>query len=303
MTGMICARFAVLLSLAWAQKAPITAPNGDVFSSGGAKDDRGKYISKDGRWFDRCAYETDHMADNPYSKQYGPPDHVPINSALMRQYVRCAVDACAVNEKAVCWGKQPARTNDPPAGRTVVINCRAYGPDQLICENLPNDCVATGKKTIVCDSAPSRGPIPALPPAPVKPPANPSPAGMVPTGDPDAPDSGAPGFVGSFPGTKNKCGSFCYSYLWEKGIWDVNPGPTKTPNAVGHDDPSPGDVAVVYQRFAGTDVYQPLHFAIYQGNGLFYQRNGASSVEVVTKQFFGNFSNAIVRYVTPTPRG
>ena len=31
-------------------------------------DDRAKYISKDGRSFDRCAYETDHMADNPSLK-------------------------------------------------------------------------------------------------------------------------------------------------------------------------------------------------------------------------------------------
>ena len=298
---LIGVSIAALLGGAQAQvRAPSTAPNGDVFSSGGAPDDRAKYISKDGRWFDRCAYETDHMGDNPFTKQYGPPDHVPINSALMKQYVRCAVDACAVNEKAVCWGKQSARTNDPPLGRTVVINCRAYGPDQLICENLPNECVATGKKTIVCDSAPSRGPIPALPPAPVKPTPGP-PNGVVATGDPGAPDTGAPGFVGSFPGTKDKCGSFCYSYLWEKGIFDVNPAPSRNPNGMGHNDPLPGDVAVVYQRFAGTDIYQPLHFAIYQGNGLFYQRNGASSVEVVTREFFGNFSNAIVRYVTPAP--
>ena len=79
---------------------------GDVYSSRGAKDDRAKYVSKDGRWFDRCAYETDHMAQNPDTRRYGPPDHVPIDREIMKQYVRCAVDACAVNQKAVCWGRK-----------------------------------------------------------------------------------------------------------------------------------------------------------------------------------------------------
>ena len=57
---------------------------------------------------------------------------------------------------------------------------------------------------------------------------------------------------------------------------------------------------LVYQKIKGTNYYLPVHFAVYQGNDTFYQRNGASSIEVVNSQFFGNFSNAIVRYVNKT---
>ena len=300
-SSLILVSLAALFSTTYAQNAPVTAPTGDVFSTQGAKDDRRKYVSKDGRSFDRCAYETDHMADNPYTKQYGPPDHVPIDRENMNQYVRCAVDSCAVNQKAVCWGKKSAPV-DHFSTRSFVIDCRQYGPNQLICENLPSNCAATGKKTIICDAGLTEPQTPITPPAPTSSPANPSLKEMVTSGDPDAPDSLIPGFVGSFPGTKDKCGSFCYSYLWERGIWTVNPGPTAEPNKVGHAEPAKGDVAVVYQRFAGSSVFQPMHFAIYRGDGLFFQRNGASSIEVVTRQFFSSFSKAIVRYVTPTPR-
>ncbi len=77
-SSLILLSWAALLSTTYAQKAPVTAPPGDVFSTQGAREDRRKYVRKDGRSFDRCAYETDHMGDNPYTKQYGPPDHVPI---------------------------------------------------------------------------------------------------------------------------------------------------------------------------------------------------------------------------------
>lgn len=130
--------------------------------------------------------------------------------------------------------------------------------------------------------------------------AAPLPPGAVAKGDPDAADAGAPGFVGSFPGTKSKWGSFCYTYLCESNVWTVNPSPTENPNAVGHDTPGPGDAALVYQKIKGTNYYLPVHFAVYQGNDTFYQRNGASSIEVVNSQFFNNFSNAVVRYVNKT---
>lgn len=133
-----------------------------------------------------------------------------------------------------------------------------------------------------------RPPVPRLPP------------GAVATGDPDALDTGARGYLGSFPGTKSECGSFCYTYLWETNIYNVNPGPTNNPNSVGHATPQPGDAAVVYQKITGTQTYQPVHFAVFMGNDTFYQRNGASSIEVVNSQFFSNFSNAIVRYVNRT---
>jgi hypothetical protein len=126
------------------------------------------------------------------------------------------------------------------------------------------------------------------------------PPGAVATGDPDATDAGVPGFLGSFPGTKSEVGSFCYTYLCERNIWNVNPLPTDNPRSVGHDKPSAGDAVLVYQRIKNTKNYLPVHFAVYQGNGIYYQRNGASSVEVVSHQFFQNFSNAIIRYVNPT---
>jgi hypothetical protein len=42
-----------------------------------------------------------------------------------------------------------------------------------------------------------------------------------------------------------------------------------------------------------------VHFAVYEGHGIFYQRNGASSVEVVNSRFFQNYENAVIRYVDP----
>lgn len=123
------------------------------------------------------------------------------------------------------------------------------------------------------------------------------PPGAVATGDPDATDAGVPGFLGSFPGTKSAMGSFCYTYLCERNIWNVNPAPTENPRLVGHDAPNDGDAVLVYQKIKNTKYYLPVHFAVYQGNDTYYQRNGASSVEVVSSQFFQQFSNAIVRYV------
>ncbi len=96
-------------SAARSQTPSVAPPIGDVFSSQGAPnatDDRARYVSKDGRWFDHCRYDTDHMDQNPYTREYGEPDYVPIDRQIMNQYTRCAVDACAVNQKAVCWGKK-----------------------------------------------------------------------------------------------------------------------------------------------------------------------------------------------------
>ena len=283
----------------WGQARSQPRPaTGDVFSSQGTADDRAKYVSKDGRWFDRCRYDTDHMADNPYTKQYGPPDRVAINREVMNQYARCAVDACAVNQKALCWGKKTSA-----GALTFVINCKAYGPNQLVCEGLPDGCTAApaaggGPAKVVCDtSAKNPPPLPPPPPPPAPATSPGLPNGAVASGDPDAVDAGTPGFLGSFP--KTKCGSFCYSYLWEEGILSVNPAPTETPNAVGHGSPALGDAAVVYRRLAGKTLYVPLHYAVYKGNGIFYQRNGNSSIEVVSEEFFTNFPNAIVRYVNP----
>ena len=56
-----------------AQSKAGNQPAGDVFSSRGAPDDRRKYLSPDGRFFDRCGYETAHMADNPYTRLHGMP--------------------------------------------------------------------------------------------------------------------------------------------------------------------------------------------------------------------------------------
>ncbi len=123
------------------------------------------------------------------------------------------------------------------------------------------------------------------------------PQGAIAQGDPDAPDAGAPGFVGSFPGTKTKWGSYCYTYLCESNIWTANPLPNENPQSVGHDSPSPGDAVLVYQKLKGTNYYLPVHFAVYQGNDTYYQRNGSSSIEVVNSQFFSNYPNAILRYV------
>ena len=47
-------------------------------------------------------------------------------------------------------------------------------------------------------------------------------------------------------------------------------------------------------------MWVPIHFAVYQGNGIYYQRNGVSSIEVVSGEFFKNFSNVKIRYVTPS---
>ena len=121
--------------LAQSKSAP--AQSGDVFSSQGAGDDRRKYVSPDGRNFDRCAYETAHMAELPDSKQYGMPDHIPIDAAVMRLYARCAVDSCAVNQKAVCWGKR-GRTAPPPAptrpaNDAGLTNCRKNS-DSVTCD-------------------------------------------------------------------------------------------------------------------------------------------------------------------------
>jgi len=126
------------------------------------------------------------------------------------------------------------------------------------------------------------------------------PAGAVATGDPDAPDAGAKGFVGSFPGTKNTWGSYCYTYLCENNIWNINPLPTNDPNSVGHSVPAVGDAAVVFRKLSGAQSWVPVHFAIYKGNGMFYQRNGTSSIEIVNSQFFSNYPNAIVRYINPS---
>ncbi len=125
------------------------------------------------------------------------------------------------------------------------------------------------------------------------------PAGAVVRGDPDAADAGVPGFVGSFPGTKSGWGSYCYTYLCERNIWNVSPFGTDKPQTIGHATPRPGDAVVVFQKIFHGNSYTAVHFAVYEGHGIFYQRNGASSVEVVNSRFFQNYKNAVVRYVDP----
>jgi hypothetical protein len=57
----------------------------------------------------------------------------------MRQYVRCAVDACAVNQKAVCWGKKGSpKPTEPPLSPDAFNtngfkNCQANGP-LVVCD-------------------------------------------------------------------------------------------------------------------------------------------------------------------------
>ncbi len=46
MRCLICAGLAVLLPGAWAQKVPMTTPNGDIFAAGGVKDDRANTSAK-----------------------------------------------------------------------------------------------------------------------------------------------------------------------------------------------------------------------------------------------------------------
>jgi hypothetical protein len=53
------------------------------------------------------------------------------------------------------------------------------------------------------------------------------PKGAVASGDPDASDKGAPGFLGSFPGTKSSWGSFCYTYLCESKLCQHDDGEVK----------------------------------------------------------------------------
>ena len=72
----------------------------------------------------RCKYYTSLIPSDPRTKQYGMPDHVPLDANIMRQYVWCAVDACAVNQKAVCWGKK----SPPPNNDTFSTNGHPYPP-------------------------------------------------------------------------------------------------------------------------------------------------------------------------------
>jgi hypothetical protein len=144
-----------------AQSRTPTQPPTDVFSSRGApEDDRRKYVSPDGRNFDRCGYETAHMADSPDTKMYGMPDHVPINAEIMRQYARCAVDSCAVNQKAVCWGKSSRQNPVMPDtadsfNSNGYTNCQAEGmavacdPPKML-PILPAVCLAG--TTVICET-------------------------------------------------------------------------------------------------------------------------------------------------------
>jgi len=116
------------------------------------------------------------------------------------------------------------------------------------------------------------------------------PAGAVTGGDPDAPDDGVVGFIGPFPGTRSKWGRFRYTCLCESNVWNVNPLPTANPQSVGHDEPAPGDVALVYRKLKGLGQYLPVHFAV-------YHRNVASSIEIVNSKFFSNYPNAVMRCV------
>jgi len=135
------------------------------------------------------------------------------------------------------------------------------------------------------------------------------PDGAVASGDPDAPDSSIPGFLGSFKGTKNRLG-YCYTYACGStdSLFNKLPVigiPVDNPNAIGHNRVIPGDVLTVFSRvnnpFNGTYSYSPTHYAVYKGKGIFYQKNGASSIEIVNSKFFLNpaYSNAVFRYINP----
>ncbi|MDQ2900701.1 MAG: hypothetical protein M3Y07_13020, partial [Acidobacteriota bacterium] len=94
------------------------------------------------------------------TRLYGMPDHVPIDVDIMRQYARCAVDSCAVNQKAVCWGKvnrqNPVMPTSPDSfNSNGFTNCQADGmavscdPPKLL-PILPAVCLAkinTGNST------------------------------------------------------------------------------------------------------------------------------------------------------------
>ena len=105
------------VAYSWGKQKKGAQQTGDVFSSGGGGTpvDPRKYVSPDGRFLDRCAYDTATIPDNPYTRMYGMPDHVPIDVEIMKQYARCAVDACAINKKAVCWGKTSRQYPSPPS--------------------------------------------------------------------------------------------------------------------------------------------------------------------------------------------
>jgi hypothetical protein len=143
-----------------AQSQTGTQPPGDVFSSRGAPDDRRKYLSPDGRSFDRCGYETAHMADLPDTRMHGMPDHVPIDRDIMSQYVRCAVDACAPNQNAVCWGKQSRQNPVMPEGADSFnsngfTNCQADGM-AVVCDP-PKDAKVSFKLYAKVDTSKMSG--------------------------------------------------------------------------------------------------------------------------------------------------
>lgn len=88
------------------------------------------------------------MAEFPDTRLYGMPDHVPIDREIMSQYARCAVDSCAVNQKAVCWGK---KSRENPAMPT--------SPDSFNSNGYTN-CQADGM-SVVCDAPPQQTALPA----------------------------------------------------------------------------------------------------------------------------------------------
>jgi hypothetical protein len=138
--------------------------SGDVMQSGGCQgvDNDQRHYIKNGT-FDRCAWDRAHYVCNPLTPQYGMPDHVPIDREIMEHYLKCAVDACAVGTRAVCWGKQAS-------GPTFNISCQ-WDRTSLICQGLPQDCRNLGTE-VKCDAtnatantgpAPTKVPIKATP--------------------------------------------------------------------------------------------------------------------------------------------
>ena len=115
--ALLLAAIAAAAPAARAQQSPLPPDVFNVNPRGG--DDTRRYVSPDGRQFDRCAYERDHPG--PDTRTYGPPDRVPIgqiSSPEARQrYIRCAVDPCAPNVTAQCWrrpGSEQTATPAPP---------------------------------------------------------------------------------------------------------------------------------------------------------------------------------------------
>lgn len=218
------------------------------------------------------------------------------NMRLIAQ-ARVKNDAQYKKDRINCEGKRDPACNKK-AEKDYIARNRKIEKQQVGANEKREICGQ--QRNVPASTARQQGPA-APPPAPNQ---NGLPPGAVAKGDPDAPDAGVPGFIGSFPGTKSDY-SYCYTYvLCERGAANISTLPVTNPDSVGHNSPKPGDVTVVYRKLRGTNYWVPVHFAAYQRNNIYYQRNGLSSIEVVNSKFFTdpkNYPNAKIRYVTPRP--